>query len=163
MQLNERECHELTLQMARDTWARSDDMIRAFTEHTISFGLAAIRAPMIILSAGIIALLSFVSANSESLTGMANEIGRAFFAFVGGLVLAGAGAAFAYLTQGLYTEELCLQKRTFDHPFLDKTPGKQIRGRGEAAHALTVIAVIGSYGSFIYGAWVFYGLLARLL
>lgn len=163
MELNDEERKALSLQLAQDTWKRTDDTIAAYTEHTISFGLASLRAPLILLSAGIAALLGFVSANAAQLQGMATETGRVFSAFIAGLVLAGASNAFAYLTQGLYTQDLVVQKRLFEHPYLDPAPGKQFRDRGRAAHALTAILVIGAYACFIYGAYVFYRLLERLL
>ncbi|MEW5421954.1 hypothetical protein [Amorphus sp. 3PC139-8] len=112
------ELTSLHRELAKEAWKRSDDSIASSDAHTIQFGLMALRSPLIVLSASIVALLSFVSANSDRLSGTAVEVGWIFTWLVAGLVLGGAGPAAAYFTQYFYTMDLADHERTFDHPYL---------------------------------------------
>jgi hypothetical protein len=151
----------LNKEMARDRWQHKREQVDKSMEYTVQFGHAAIKTPGVVNMAAFAAYLGFISGNAKELhakmPAVTPMLEACFFWFAVGVVVSALATGGAYFAQYAYTIGDNAYETSWKHPWIEDKR-HWARWAAVALHVATVILVLASYFSLIWGAWWFFDL-----
>ena len=156
------ETDKLNKEMAREHWKHRREQVDKSLDFTIQFGHAAIKSPGVVNMAAFAAFLGFVSANADKLVSKGELVETCFIWFCVGVVASALATGSAYFTQYSYSFADNSYKTFWEHPYIEDIPCR-MKWVSIALHALTVVFVLTSYLSLIWGAWNFLDLTKSII
>ena len=153
---------ELNREMAREAWKLQHEATNKSRDHTIQIGLAALRAPVLLNSAGLGAILAFVSSQSGKLGSAGDAIAQVYFSYLVGVFLGATATGFGYLWMRASTNATNSYEKVWQARYVQsKYSVSQVDQ--DLWQIATIAAVVLSYIAFIRGGYLMYTLLLAIL
>jgi hypothetical protein len=138
---------------------RAHDQQREFALRTndaaINSGQLALRTAVLINGGAAVAVLAFLgglAGQGRISVGDLGRISNSLLWFGGGVVLAGAGLAFGYVTNFCHMKELMSRVPRFEYPYFAETRETSLwQRRGLVAHWAAIVVGVLSLVAFIFG------------
>ncbi|WP_143061866.1 hypothetical protein [Faunimonas pinastri] len=148
-------------ELAKAAHERHGNTVISLLQHTISLGLVALSAPLVINGGALAALLHVLTEAPNALQYHQGRLSLVFGYLLSGLIAPGLAAGAAYFSQALFTEDWGCAEFCFERPFV-----RHRRGRKYFCACVlkwvSVALVASSYISLALGCNQFWRLLLKL-